>query len=52
MGEEVLIEMAREVSKKLRNNLTVDWAVKDSVRARLRIIIKTLLKRYKYPPDQ
>jgi type I restriction enzyme, R subunit len=52
MGEEVLVEMAREVSKKLRNNLTVDWAVKDSVRARLRIIIKTLLKRYKYPPDK
>ncbi|RUO76448.1 type I restriction endonuclease subunit R [Pseudidiomarina taiwanensis] len=52
MGEEVLVEMAREVSKKLRANLTVDWAVKDSVRARLRIIIRTLLKKYKYPPDQ
>ena len=31
---------------------TVDWAVRDSVRARLRIIIRNLLKRYKYPPDE
>lgn len=52
MGEEVLIEMAREVAKKLRDNLTVDWAVRDSVRAKLRILIRTLLRRYKYPPDQ
>lgn len=52
MGEKVLVEMAREVAKKLRENLTVDWAVKDSVRARLRILIRQLLKRYKYPPDQ
>ena len=33
MGEEILVEMAREVAKKLRENLTVDWAVRDSVRA-------------------
>jgi type I restriction enzyme R subunit len=52
MGEVVLVEMAREVAQKLRENLTIDWAVKESVRARLRLIIRTLLKRYKYPPDQ
>ena len=52
MGEAVLVEMAREVAKKLRENLTVDWAVRDSVRARLRILIRTLLRKYKYPPDQ
>ena len=52
MGEEVLVEMAREVAKKLRENLTVDWAVRDSVRARLRNIIRVLLRRYKYPPDK
>ena len=44
--------MAREVAKKLRDNLTVDWTVRDSVRARLRILIRNLLRRYKYPPDQ
>lgn len=52
MGEEILVEMAREVAKKLRENLTVDWAVRDSVRAKLRIVIRTLLRKYKYPPDQ
>jgi type I restriction enzyme R subunit len=52
MGEEVLIEMARKVATKLRGNLTVDWAVRDSVRAKLRILIRQLLRKYKYPPDQ
>ena len=52
IGEEVLVEMAREIAAKLRDNLTVDWAVRDSVRAKLRIMIRTLLRRYKYPPDQ
>jgi len=32
--------------------MTVDWAVRDSVRARLRILIRTLLRKYRYPPDQ
>ena len=44
MGEEVLVEMAREIAAKLRDNLTVDWAVRDSVRAKLRILIRTLLR--------
>jgi len=52
MKEEVLVEMAREVAKKLRDNLTVDWAVRDSIRAKLRLLIKALLKKYKYPPDE
>ena len=52
MGEEVLVAMAREVAVRLRTNLTVDWAVKENVRAKLRISIRSLLRRYKYPPDQ
>ena len=52
MGEEVLVEMAREIAAKLRDNLTVDWAVRDSVRAKLRVLIRTLLRRYQYPPDK
>jgi type I restriction enzyme R subunit len=52
MGEDVLIEMAREVAAKLRDNLTVDWAVRDSVRAKLRLMIRSLLRKYKYPPDE
>ena len=51
MGEEVLIEIAREVSQKLRKNISVDWSVRESVRARLRLLVKNLLRKYKYPPD-
>lgn len=52
MGEEVLSAMARELAEKLRRNLSIDWQHKENVRARLRNLIKALLKRYKYPPDQ
>jgi type I restriction enzyme R subunit len=44
--------MARGLAQKLRQNLTIDWQYKENVRARLRTMIKALLKRYKYPPDQ
>ena len=52
MGDEVLMKMARELADKLRGNLSIDWQYKENVRARLRTMIKALLKRYKYPPDQ
>ena len=48
----VLMKMARELAEKLRGNLSIDWQYKENVRARLRTMIKALLKRYKYPPDQ
>lgn len=52
MGEEILLQMANEIAEKLRSNLTVDWEIKENVRAKLRNLVRTLLKRYKYPPDQ
>ncbi|MDA8836026.1 type I restriction endonuclease subunit R [Candidatus Pelagibacter bacterium] len=52
MGDELLVKISREVAEKLRKNVTVDWNVKESVRAKLRLIIKNILKRYKYPPDE
>lgn len=52
MGDELLVKIAREVAEKLRKNVTVDWNIKESVRAKLRLIIKNILKRYKYPPDE
>jgi type I restriction enzyme R subunit len=52
IGDAVLTEMARGLAQKLRQNLSIDWQYKDNVRARLRTMIKALLKRYKYPPDQ
>jgi len=52
MGDSTLMAMARELTTKLRGNLSIDWQYKENVRARLRTMIKALLKRYKYPPDQ
>ena len=52
MGEEVLVQIAVEIADKLRKNVTVDWSVRESVRARLRLLVKNLLRKYKYPPDK
>ena len=45
MGDELLVKISREVAEKLRKNVTVDWNVKESVRAKLRLIIKNILKK-------
>ena len=52
MKEEVLAAMARELAEVLRRDATIDWQYKENVRAKLRLKIKSLLKRYKYSPDQ
>jgi type I restriction enzyme, R subunit len=52
MGEEVLVQIAVEIAEKLRKNVTVDWSVRESVRARLRLLVKNLLRKYRYPPDK
>jgi len=52
MKEDVLATMARELAEMLRRDATIDWQFKENVRAKLRLKIKTLLKRYRYPPDQ
>lgn len=43
--------MTRELAEMLRRDATMDWQFKENVRAKLRVKIKTLLKRYNYPPD-
>jgi type I restriction enzyme R subunit len=52
LGDETLKKIAIELTQSLRKSVTVDWAVRESVRARLRVMVKTLLRRYKYPPDR
>lgn len=52
MKEDVLATMAKELAEILRRDATIDWQFKENVRAKLRLKIKTLLKKYKYPPDQ
>jgi type I restriction enzyme, R subunit len=51
MGSGVLADIARDLVKSLRRDVTTDWVSRDDVRAKLRSIIKRLLARYGYPPD-
>ena len=46
-----LIAMTQELTDTLRKNRTIDWQKRDTARARMRMMIKKLLKKYKYPPD-
>ena len=52
MGDEVLKNIALELTKKLRNSISVDWQKRESVRAKMRNMIRIILRRYKYPPDE
>ncbi|MFO1436873.1 MAG: type I restriction endonuclease subunit R [Verrucomicrobiaceae bacterium] len=51
LGDATLKQLATELTDQLRKSTTVDWQVRDSVRAKLRILVRRLLRRYKYPPD-
>lgn len=52
LGDDRLRALAVEVTNKLRGSTTVDWQVRESVRAKLRILVRRTLQRYKYPPDK
>ncbi len=52
MGDEILKAIAQELTNKLRKSISVDWQKRDSVRAKMRNIIRVTLKRFKYPPDK
>ena len=49
---EILVEMTRELTEMLRKNRTIDWNKKETARAKMRKMVKRLLKKYKYPPEQ
>lgn len=51
MGNDSLKLIAHELLTNLRNNVTVDWVHRESARARLRVLVKKILKKYGYPPD-
>jgi type I restriction enzyme R subunit len=52
MTDETLKKIAHELTENLRQNLTVDWSARESVQAKLRLMVKRILRKYKYPPDQ
>ena len=49
---DVLVAMTRELTETLRKNRTIDWQKKETARAGMRKMVKRLLKKYKYPPEQ
>lgn len=52
LGDETLKNIARELVELLRKNVTIDWTIRESIQARLRIYVKRLLNKYHYPPDK
>ncbi|MDO4777906.1 MAG: type I restriction endonuclease subunit R [Cardiobacteriaceae bacterium] len=51
MGDDKLKIIAHELLKSLRENVSVDWARRESARARMRVLVKRILRKYGYPPD-
>ncbi|XTD82747.1 type I restriction enzyme endonuclease domain-containing protein [Proteus vulgaris] len=51
IGKAKLRELAVVLTEMIRNNVTLDWTIKESARAKIRVIVKRLLNRYGYPPD-
>lgn len=52
LGDETLRTIARELVDIVRGNVTIDWMVKESVRAKLRTVVKRVLRKHGYPPDK
>jgi type I restriction enzyme R subunit len=52
LGDETLKKIAKEMVVMLRKNTSIDWTLKQSVQAKLRVLVKKLLNKYKYPPDK
>ncbi len=51
LTDETLKKIAHELTENLRANLSVDWSARESVQAKLRLMVKRILRKYKYPPD-
>jgi type I restriction enzyme, R subunit len=51
LGDDTLRTIARELVAAVRANVTIDWTVRENVRAQLRVLVKRILRKYGYPPD-
>ena len=52
LGDETLKAIAHDLVKAVRNSVTIDWTMKESVRAKIRSMVKRILRKYDYPPDK
>ncbi len=52
LGDDTLRTIARELVAAVRSNITIDWTIRENVRANLRVLVKRILRKYGYPPDK
>ena len=52
LGDKTLRGIARELVETVRNNVTIDWTLRENVRAQLRVLVKRILRKHGYPPDR
>jgi type I restriction enzyme R subunit len=52
LGDETLKTIARELVEAVRQSVTIDWTVRENARAKIRVIVKRILRKYGYPPDK
>ncbi len=52
LGDDTLRKIARELVEAVRKNTTIDWSIRENVRARMQVISKRILRRFGYPPDK
>jgi type I restriction enzyme R subunit len=52
LGDDTLRTIARELVRAVRANVTIDWTLRENVRAQLRVLVKRILRKYGYPPDK
>ena len=52
LGDETLRTIARQLVETVRQNVTIDWTLRENVRAQLRVLVKRILRRHGYPPDK
>ena len=52
LGDETLRDIARELVETVRGNVTIDWTLRENVRANLRRLVKRILRKHGYPPDK
>ena len=52
LGDETLRDIARELVDTVRSNVTIDWTLRENVRAQLRVLVRRILRKYGYPPDK
>lgn len=51
LSDKTLKKIAHELAENLKKNMTVDWSARESVRAKLRLMVKRIVRKYKYSPD-